>query len=84
LIHGLGGPIQVKGNTYNGAMPAFGKVPGGGYNWSDEKISDVLSYIRHEWGNNGSFITKDQVTAVHEAEKGRAKAWTQEELKVFE
>lgn len=84
LLHGLGGPIQVKGNTYNGAMPAFGKVPGGGYNWSEEKISHVLSYIRHEWGNNAEFITKNKVAEVLAAEKARAKSWTQDELKAFE
>ncbi len=84
LLHGLSGPITVKGNTYNGLMPAFGKVPGGGYNWTDERIAHVLSYIRHEWGNNASFITKDQVTEVLKAEAARAKAWTQDELKSFE
>lgn len=84
LLHGLNGPIQVKGNTYNGLMPAFGKVPGGGYNWTDERISHVLSYIRHDWGNNASFITKDQVSAVLKTEAARAKPWTQDELKSFE
>ena len=84
LLHGLGGPIQVKGNTYNGAMPSFGKVPGGGYNWNNEKISHVLSYIRHEWGNNAEFITKEKVDEVFKAEAARAKAWTEGELKAFE
>lgn len=83
LLHGLNGPIQVKGNSYNGAMPAFGKVPGGGYNWNNEKISQVLSYIRHEWGNDASFITKEKVDEVLKAEAARAKAWTQAELAPF-
>lgn len=83
LLHGLNGPIQVKGNTYNGLMPAFGKVPGGGYNWNNERISQVLSYIRHEWGNNASFITKEQVDVVLKAEAARAKPWTQDELASF-
>jgi hypothetical protein len=80
----LTGPIQVKGTAFNGAMPAFGKVPGGGYNWSDEKVAHVLSYIRHEWGNNADFITKEKVTEVLKAEASRSKAWTQDELKKFE
>ena len=83
LLHGLNGPIQVKGNPYNGAMPAFGKVTGGGYNWSDEKIAHVLSYIRHDWGNNAEFITKEKVTEVLKAESARAKPWTQDELAPF-
>lgn len=84
LLHGLNGPIQVKGNNYNGAMPAFGKVPGGGYNWNNERIAQVLSYIRHDWGNNASFITKEMVDEVLKAESARTKPWTQDELKPFE
>lgn len=84
LLHGLNGPIKVKGNDYNGAMPAFGKVTGGGYNWSEEKISHVLSYIRHEWGNNAAFITKDKVSAVLQSTKDRSKPWTEVELKAYE
>ena len=84
LLHGLNGPIQVKGNTYNGAMPAFGKVPGGGYNWNNEKISQVLSYIRHDWGNNASLITKEQVDEVLKASADRNKPWTDADLKPFE
>lgn len=83
LLHGLAGPIQVKGNTYNGLMPAFGKVPGGGYNWTNERIAHVLSYIRHDWGNDASFITKEQVDAVFQAEAARSKPWTQDELAPF-
>jgi mono/diheme cytochrome c family protein len=84
LLHGLNGPIQVKGNTYNGAMPAFGKVPGGGYNWNEEKISQVLTYIRQEWGNQAPPVTKDKVAEILAAEKTRAKPWTDAELKPFE
>lgn len=84
LLHGLTGPIQVKGGSYNGAMPAFGKVPGGGYNWTDERIAQVLSYIRQDWGNNAEFISKDKVTEVLKAEASRSKPWTQDELVKFE
>jgi mono/diheme cytochrome c family protein len=83
LLHGLNGQIQVKGNAYNGLMPAFGKVPGGGYNWNNEKISQVLSYIRHEWGNNAEFVTKEKVDEVLKAEAARSKPWAQDELAPF-
>ena len=83
LLHGLTGPIQVKGNTYNQLMPAFGRVPGGGYNWNSERIAHVLSYIRHEWGNDASFITTEQVDTVFRAEAGRSRPWTQDELAPF-
>ncbi|MCU0793139.1 MAG: cytochrome c [Opitutaceae bacterium] len=84
LLHGLNGPIQVKGNTYNGLMPAFGKVPGGGYNWSNERIAQVLTYIRQEWGNTAAPITTEKVAEVLKAEAARTKPWTQDELKPFE
>ncbi len=80
LLHGLGGPVEVAGKTFNGAMPAFGKVTGGGYNWNEEKISQVLTYIRQEWGNKAAPITKDKIAEILNAEKARAKAWTAGEL----
>lgn len=83
LLHGLGGPIDVNGTTYNGAMPAFGRVPGGGYNWNEEKVSQVLTYIRQEWGNKAAPITKEKVAEVLAAEKARSKPWTQGELDPF-
>ena len=84
LLHGLNGAVQVKGGTFNGAMPAFGKVPGGGYNWSEEKIAHVLSYVRNTWGNNAALVTKEKVAEILAAQKARDKPWTQTELKPFE
>lgn len=83
LLHGLSGPIEVKGNSYNSLMPAFGKVTGGGYNWPDERVAQVLTYIRQEWGNQAAPISKEKVTEILNAEKARAKAWTQTELDPF-
>ena len=79
VIHGLKGPITVKGSQYNGAMPVFGKVAGSGYNWSDDKIAAVLTYIRQEWGNKGAAVSTELVTAIRTKEGGR-KEWTAEEL----
>ncbi|MFM1852371.1 MAG: hypothetical protein RIS54_2055 [Verrucomicrobiota bacterium] len=80
VLHGLKGPITVKGTTYNAAaMPAFGQVAGGGYNWSDEKIAAVLTYIRQEWGNTAGPIETAKVTELRLKEEGR-KEWTEAEL----
>ncbi len=79
LLHGLKGPVTVKGQTYSvAAMPAFGQVAGGGYNWSDEKIAAVLTYIRQEWGNTAGAIETAAVTAFRE--RGDRKEWTEAEL----
>jgi len=79
MLDGLSGPLTVEGKTYNGNMPAFG--PGGGYNWSDAKISYVLTYIRQEWGNKAGPITEAQVKEIREkGAAGRTKPWSAEEL----
>jgi len=59
-------------------MPAFG--PTGTFGWSDEKIADVLTYVRQEWGNKAVAITPEQVAAIRTAEASRTKAWSQDEL----
>jgi len=80
VVHGLKGPITVKGNVYGAAaMPAFGQVPGSGYNWNDEKIAAVLTYIRHEWGNDAAPITAERVAAFRN-QTGARKEWTEAEL----
>jgi len=67
------------GNNYNGAMPSFGRVAGSGYNWSDDRIAAVLTYIRQEWGNAAAPITTELVAAIR-AKEGNRKEWTAEEL----
>lgn len=47
LLYGLSGPIQVKGRTYNGAMPNHGN------RFKDFEIAGVLTYIRNTWSNKG-------------------------------
>ncbi len=80
VLHGLKGPVKVKGVEYGAAaMPVFGKVAGSGYNWSDEKIASVLTYVRQSFGNSASAITPAQVSAIHAKEADR-KEWTQDEL----
>lgn len=81
LLNGLNGPVTVAGKKYDGAMPAFGKVPGGGYNWTDDKIAQVLTYIRQEWGNQAGPISTDRVKQTRDQVAGaRATPWTEAEL----
>jgi mono/diheme cytochrome c family protein len=80
VLHGLKGPLHVKGTQYGAAaMPAFGQVPGSGYNWSDEKIAAVLTYVRQEWGNKAGAITTEKVAQLRAQEASRAE-WTEAEL----
>jgi mono/diheme cytochrome c family protein len=76
VLHGLSGPMQAKGQNFNGTM-----VP-----WkdslSDEEIAAVLTYVRQnsEWGNKAPEVKPERVKAVREKTKGRNQAWSQDEL----
>ena len=75
-LHGLTGPVTVKGQNYN--MP--GGMPPQGIAMSDGDIANVLTFIRNTWGNKGSMVTKEMVSRVREAEKSRTTQWTMAEL----
>jgi len=70
----LGGPIQVAGATYNGAMPAWEKA------LSDRKIAAVASYIRTSWGNTAPEISEAKVAALKKQLADRSAPWTEAEL----
>lgn len=74
LLKGLQGTVHVKGQTFNGAMPAWGA------NLTDKKIAAVLSYVRSEWGNKAGEITADQVAGVRKEVASRAEPWTEADL----
>ncbi len=80
LLHGLSGPLEVHGATYNGAMPAFGPL---GSNWKDDRIAAVLTYIRQEWGNKAEPVTAEQIAKIRADTSGRNNAWTAAELESF-
>ena len=68
VLYGLKGQITVEGHAYGAAaMPVFGQVAGSAYNWNDEKVAAVLTYVRQEWGNKSGPVTADEVAAVHKA-----------------
>jgi len=76
LLHGLQGPIQVKGNTYNGAMPPWKQL-------KDDQIAMILTYIRNEWGNSAPPITAEQVAKVREETAAQTEPYTQNQLKAI-
>ncbi|HEY9856482.1 MAG TPA: c-type cytochrome [Stenomitos sp.] len=57
VLHGKSGPITVKGQQYNGAMPPFPQL-------SDDEIAAILTYERTNWGNKGSAVTPAEVKAL--------------------
>jgi len=73
VMHGLRGPIKVKGMTYSYDMPAAGFL-------TDEQIAGVLTYIRREWDHEASPVSVDLVKKIRAENKGRTDAWTDGEL----
>jgi mono/diheme cytochrome c family protein len=68
VLYGLKGDVHVEGHDFNAAaMPVFGQVSGSAYNWSDEKVAAVLTYVRQEWGNKASPVSADDVSAARKA-----------------
>jgi mono/diheme cytochrome c family protein len=78
VLHGLQGPIKVKGNDYNNVMAPLGAV------LKDEQIANVLSYIRSEtttgWGNNAPEVQPETVARVRSETASHSGYWTAEEL----
>ncbi len=71
LLSGLVGPIEVKGNSYSGNMPAFSGI------LSDKDIAAVLSYVRTEW--NGEPVVEEETVAGLRGD-ARSSPWTAPEL----
>jgi mono/diheme cytochrome c family protein len=75
LLHGVNGEMQVKGNTYKGAMPGWKSM-------NDSELAAVMSYIRSEWGNQAAAIKPDTVKAQREATLARTESYKgEQELK---
>ncbi len=49
LLHGITGEITVKGNKYQGAMPAFPQL-------SDAELAGIASFIRGNWSNKADAL----------------------------
>lgn len=77
ILHGLQGPITVKGVNYTSVMPAAG--PGSGFNLSTERVAAVATFVRKEWGNNAPPVTQAKVDEIR-GKEGNHAAWTVAEL----
>ena len=76
VLNGLQGPIQVKGSTFNNAMPTWSML-------TDEQIAAVLTYIRSEWGNAATPVFANYVRAVREQAATRTEPWSPKDLQAI-
>lgn len=73
VLHGLSGPVTVKGATYSGQMPPWQQL-------SDAEVAAVLSYIRSSWGNTAAAVSAEEVSAERAATASRSGPFTVGEL----
>jgi mono/diheme cytochrome c family protein len=66
VLHGVTGPISVKGQTFNGAMPTFKAQ------LDDAQLAALLTHLRAQWGNAGPAVTAEVVAGVRQATAARA------------
>lgn len=76
VLKGLQGPLVVKGVMYGSAvMQPWDKT------LSDAKISDVLTFIRQEWGNKGGPVTPEGIAALRKELANHPDSFTEPDLK---
>lgn len=73
VSHGLSGPIEVDGATFNSLMPPVAGL-------SQRDVADVITYVRQNFGNDASPVSEDMVRAVRRSGGRRREMWTAEEL----
>lgn len=74
ILHGLTGPVEVAGETFDGLMPPWGPT------LKDAEIAAVASYVRSTWGNKTAPVTTAKVMAIRTSNKTRKTPWTAAEL----
>ncbi len=77
LLHGINGPLKVAGQNYNQLMPPWNTL-------SDEKIAQVLTYIRRTFGKmpdgQDGVVTTEMIKAAREEFKDQTGPYTEAQL----
>ncbi|MBI2925943.1 MAG: c-type cytochrome [Verrucomicrobia bacterium] len=74
VLHGLYGPVEVKGERWNLAMPGFGAA------LDDEQIAAILTYVGRAWGNTARPVEPSLIARVRQQTESRSLSWTADEL----
>ena len=77
MLSGIIGPFKVAGASYNQPMPAWGAL-------NDEKIAQVMTYIRRNFGEmpdgKSGVVTTEMIKAAREKHGKRATPWAEADL----
>jgi mono/diheme cytochrome c family protein len=60
VLHGMDGPIEVKGEKYNNIMAKLDYL-------RDDQIAEVLTFVRSNFGNKADAVTSEEVQIVRKA-----------------
>jgi hypothetical protein len=75
VLKGLQGPVMVKGQKFGSAvMQPWDKT------LNDQKIADVLTYERSEWGNSASPVTAEQIAALRKELANHPDSYTEPDV----
>lgn len=69
VLHGVQGRLTVKGQAYEGSMPAFKDQ------LSDAELAALLSHLRGQWGNQAAPVTAEAVAQVRQASAARTQSF---------
>jgi hypothetical protein len=77
VLKGLQGPVTVKGQKFGSAvMQPWDKT------LTDQRIADVLTYERSEWGNSASPVTAEQIAALRKELANHPDSFTEPDVLV--
>src|SRR5437868_832581 len=75
VLKGLQGPVTVKGQKFGSAvMQPWDKT------LTDQKIADVLTYERSDWGNSASPVTAEQIAALRKELANHPESFTEHDI----
>src|SRR5207302_9025974 len=75
VLKGLQGPVKVKGQQYGTAvMQPWDKT------LTDQKIADVMTYERSEWGNSASAVTVEQIAELRKELASHPESFTEHDI----
>ena len=77
ILQGLNGPVEVKGEIWNGVMPAHRHLP----ELNDETLAGLMTYVRRSWGNKADPVSVSTAAQSRAASADRKLPWTVPELK---
>lgn len=75
VLKGLQGPVKVKGQQYGTAvMQPWDKT------LTDQKIADVMTYERSEWGNHATPVTAEQIAALRKELASHPESYSEHDI----